>query len=118
MYPYLIESLHYAKANRLETHITTNALKLPQLAEQICDAGLKKIYFSLDGTEGTHNEIRGHKLSFQRPIEGIEKLVIRKDAPRISVFYIITQLNFQLKYWLNLQYCRENTRVLFVRTIR
>lgn len=94
MYPYLIESLHYAKANNLETHITTNALKLPQLAEQICEAGLKEIYISLDGTEETHNEIRGHKLSFQRAIEGIEKLVIRKDAPRISIFCTITQWNF------------------------
>ncbi|MFN8321285.1 MAG: radical SAM protein [Chitinophagales bacterium] len=94
MYSHLLESLQYAKSKNLETHITTNGLKLPQLAEEICRAGLKGIYISLDGVEQTHNEIRGHKLSFQRAIEGIEKLLTQNNPPAISVFCTITEWNF------------------------
>lgn len=93
MYPHLVESLHYAKSKKLDTHVTTNALKLPQVAKEICDADLKEIYISLDGTETTHNEIRGHKLSFQKAIEGIEKLLGHTNPPKISVFCTITEWN-------------------------
>ncbi|HLP19161.1 MAG TPA: radical SAM protein [Chitinophagales bacterium] len=93
VYPHLIESLEYAKQKKLKTYITTNALKLPQLAEEIARAGLTDIFVSLDGTQETHNYIRGHKSSFQRAIEGIEKLLVQPNRPGISVFCTITEWN-------------------------
>lgn len=95
VYPHLLESLHYAREKKLRTYITTNALKLPQLATELCNAGLNSIFISLDGTEQTHNHIRGHKFSFQRAIEGIEKLLEQNNRPSISVFCTITEWNYQ-----------------------
>jgi len=93
VYPHFIESLHLAGKNNLFTAATTNALTLPQKAEEICKAGLKEINISLDGPQDIHNFIRGNKNSFQKAIEGIEKLISFDKRPDISVFCVITEWN-------------------------
>ena len=93
IYPQLIESLQYAKVKNLYTSITTNALTLKQKAKDICESGLKDIFISLDGPEEIHNQIRGHKNSFQKAIEGIEELLIHSSRPNISIFCVITEWN-------------------------
>jgi len=93
IYPSLIESLNYAKEKKLYTSITTNALTLKQKAKDICKAGLNDIFISLDGPEEIHNQIRGHKSSFQKAIEGIEELLHNKPRPDISIFCVITEWN-------------------------
>lgn len=98
VYSHLIESVQYASSNDFFTSITTNALTLPNKAEALSEAGLTEIYISLDGLEETHNFIRGHKSSFSKAVEGIEKLLSLKKRPSISIFSVITEWNFsQLK---------------------
>jgi radical SAM protein with 4Fe4S-binding SPASM domain len=93
IYPHLIDSLQYAKEKNLYTSITTNALTLKQKAKSICDAGLNDIFISLDGPEEIHNQIRGHKSSFQKAIEGIDELLKHSPRPNISIFCVITEWN-------------------------
>lgn len=93
IFPHLIESLYYAKEKNLYTSITTNALTLKQKVQEICKAGLNDIFISLDGPEEIHNQIRGHKSSFQKAIEGIEELLNNSVRPEISVFCVITEWN-------------------------
>lgn len=93
VYPHLVESLKYASEKKLFTTITTNALTLSNKADLLVDAGLNEIYISLDGPEEIHNDIRGHKKSFQKAIEGIQKLKANKNCPKIAVICAITQWN-------------------------
>jgi radical SAM protein with 4Fe4S-binding SPASM domain len=93
IYPHLIDSLQYASAKKLYTSITTNALTLKQKAKEICESGLNDIFISLDGPEEIHNQIRGHKSSFQKAIEGIDELLKHSPRPNISIFCVITEWN-------------------------
>lgn len=93
IYPHLVESLFYAKDHQLYTSITTNALTLKRHAKNLCDAGLNDIFISLDGPEVIHNQIRGHKSSFQRALQGIEALLMENTRPDISIFCVITEWN-------------------------
>ncbi len=93
IYPDLIKSLQYAKEKNLYTSITTNALTLKQKAKAICESGLDDIFISLDGPQEIHNQIRGHKNSFQKAIEGIEELLKQSQRPNISIFCVITEWN-------------------------
>ncbi|MGE5804222.1 MAG: radical SAM protein, partial [Ignavibacteria bacterium] len=85
IYPHLIESLFYAERKNLFTAMTTNALTLKQRAKDLCEAGLKEIFISLDGPEKIHNEIRGNKSSFQKAVAGIEELFSHEPHPQVSV---------------------------------
>jgi len=93
IYPHLEESLQYAKHKGLFTSVTTNALNLRQKSDILLNAEVSEINISLDGLQDTHNFIRGHKSSFQRAIEGIEKLLESTNPPAISVFCVITNWN-------------------------
>ncbi|MDO5977709.1 radical SAM protein [Flavivirga spongiicola] len=93
VYPLLIESLRYANTKNLFTSITTNALTLKYKAKELVDTNLNELYISLDGPQDIHNEIRGHKKSFQKAIEGIEELLKYGKPPTISVFCVITEWN-------------------------
>jgi radical SAM protein with 4Fe4S-binding SPASM domain len=93
VYPFLEESLAYAQSLNLYTSITTNALTLPQKAEILVKTGLNDLYISLDGPEEIHNEIRGHKKSFAKALEGIEKIHSFDNPPKVSVFCVITEWN-------------------------
>ncbi|MCP4442040.1 MAG: radical SAM protein [Aureispira sp.] len=93
VYPHLIESLDYANKKGIYTTITTNALTLRQKAEDLVKSGLNEIFISLDGPQAIHNEIRGHAKSFQKAIDGIGALYLYPDAPKISIFCVITEWN-------------------------
>ena len=92
VYKYLAESLEYAKSLGLFTSITTNALNLRQKADALVENGLNELFISLDGPEAIHNEIRGHKSSHQRALEGIEAIQQKSKMP-ISVFCVVTEWN-------------------------
>lgn len=98
IYPHLSELLSYAQANNIETSITTNALKLKQRIEMICDNGVADLFISLDGLHHVHNEIRGHKKSFESAIEGMELLFQKIKRPAVSVFFVITPWNMHQMY--------------------
>lgn len=93
IYPDLQESLQYANGLGLYTSITTNALTLKKQAPGLVDGGLNEIFISLDGPPEIHNEIRGHKSSFRRAMEGMEVLLSHDLRPEISVFCVITEWN-------------------------
>lgn len=93
VYPHLIESLSYANEKDLYTTITTNALTLKHKAEQLVDTGINEVYISLDGPQDIHNEIRGHKKSFQKALEGINELIKFNPKQSISIFCVITEWN-------------------------
>lgn len=93
VYPHLVESIAYASERNIHTTITTNALTLRQKAEKLVEAGVKEIYVSLDGPQEIHNEIRGHKSSFQKALEGIAEIKKYDNAPAIDVICAITEWN-------------------------
>ena len=93
VYPHLIDSLSYANQKGLYTTITTNALTLKHKAQKLVDAGINEIYISLDGPETIHNEIRGHKKSFQKALEGIQEITQINPKQSISIFCVITEWN-------------------------
>jgi len=93
IYPHLIESIKYATSKNIYTSVTTNALKLEELAELLAEAKLNELFISLDGPPEIHNHIRGHKNSFSKAIKGIEKIQSFKDAPTVSIFCTITEWN-------------------------
>jgi len=93
VYPHLEESLFYAKKKGIKTSITTNALTLKHKAKRIIDGGLDELYISLDGPQDIHNEIRGHKKSFQKAVEGIEEVLNLNPSQKISIFCVITAWN-------------------------
>ncbi len=92
VYKHLEESLTYADKAGLYTSVTTNALNLRQKSEMLVRGGLNELFISLDGPKDIHNEIRGHKSSHQRALEGIEALQSQSDIP-ISVYCVITEWN-------------------------
>jgi len=100
VYKHLGESLGYAKHAGLYTSITTNALNLRQKSDVLVENGLSELFISLDGPKEIHNEIRGHKSSHQRALEGIEALKSKSGIP-ISVYCVITEWNIgSLKQFL------------------
>lgn len=93
VYPHLAETLLHAKKKGVSTTLTTNALTLKQKANAILDGELAELNVSLDGPQDIHNEIRGHKKSFQKALEGIEILKSHEKCPKITVICAITEWN-------------------------
>lgn len=93
VYPYLQESLEYAKSKNIKTTITTNALTLKQNAAKLVTGGLSELFISLDGPQEIHNTIRGHEKSFQKAVEGIEEILKINPKQSISIFCVITEWN-------------------------
>lgn len=93
VYPHLEESLRYAESKNFKTTITTNALTLKHKSKMLVDSNLDDLYISLDGPQEIHNEIRGHKKSFQKAVEGIEEILKINPNQSISIFCVITEWN-------------------------
>ena len=93
IYPYLVESLTYARDLGLYTSLTTNGLLLEKKAAALAEAGLDDLFLSLDGPEDVHNAIRGHKHSFQRALAGLDAFLALEEGPQISVFCVVTEWN-------------------------
>ena len=93
-YPYLAETLNYARENNIYTSLTTNGLNLAQNVDTLIEGKVSELFLSLDGLPETHNFIRGNPGSFQKAIAGLEKLFANKVAPSVSIFFVITQWNF------------------------
>lgn len=94
-YPHIVKAVEYANNKGLYTAITTNALLLPKKAEDLVNAGLKEIFISLDGPKDVHNMIRGNEKSFDNALEGIRKLFIQPNPPKVSIISAITEWNIK-----------------------
>lgn len=93
VYPHLEASLKYAKQKNIYTSITTNALTLKHKAQKLVTEVPTEINISLDGPQDIHNEIRGHKKSFQKAVEGIEEIFQLNPKTKVAVFCVITEWN-------------------------
>lgn len=117
VYKHLSESLQYAASKNLHTSITTNALNLRKVADQLVEGELRELFVSLDGPADIHNDIRGYKLSFEKAVEGIDYLLQQHKRPEISVFCAITQWNIgRLKEFLDYFKNHSLTRIGFMHT--
>jgi radical SAM protein with 4Fe4S-binding SPASM domain len=117
VYKHLAESLQYAASKKLHTSITTNALNLRKMADNLIDGKLKELFVSLDGPADIHNEIRGYKLSFEKAVEGIDYLLQQNERPEISIFCVITQWNIgRLKEFIDYFKNHSLTRIGFMHT--
>jgi AdoMet-dependent heme synthase len=64
--------LDYTNRNEIITAILTNGTLLTsQKAEEIYDAGVRRIQISIDGKRETHNKIRGKSFAYDKSLEGI-----------------------------------------------
>ena len=73
-----IEILECIKQAGLRCNIVTNATLLSQYAEPIVDLQLDEIIFSLDGSREIHDKMRGLTGTFDRALEGFERLADSK----------------------------------------
>jgi radical SAM protein with 4Fe4S-binding SPASM domain len=77
----------------VKTGIASNGFLIDgKMALRIKEAGISSIQISLDGTEATHNRIRGSPLSFQRATGAI-KLLKEQRIPVVSVATTVTPMN-------------------------
>jgi len=72
LYPHLIPAIRYIKRNGLACQLTTNGALLSHYAKQLVNAGLDKLYISIDGPAEVHDKIRGVKGTFKRLDRGIQ----------------------------------------------
>lgn len=78
--------------NGVSTNIITNAYLLgDKQLEQIEKSGIKMVAVSIDGTEKTHNLIRGKKDSFERAIKALD--ILKEKGYQTSVVTTVMKLN-------------------------
>ena len=76
----------------VSTNIITNAYLLgDKQLEQIEKSGIKMVAVSIDGTEKTHNLIRGKKDSFERAIKALD--ILKEKGYQTSVVTTVMKLN-------------------------
>ena len=84
VYQDIYELINLATRLGLYTSIGTNATLITKdVAKKLKEAGLKKAIVSLDGTEKSHEEIRG-KGTFEKTIEGVNNLKNNNIDVRIN----------------------------------
>ncbi len=107
LYKWLTEISRYIKSKNMDLSITTNGYLLPKFAEEFVKTGVDSISISLDGPSHIHNEIRGVSDSFEKAIDGLERLErlkrkYNKKYPLVSINYTITEYNYdQLVNFIN-----------------
>ncbi len=99
LYKWLTEISRYIKSKNMDLSITTNGYLLPKFAEEFVKTGVDSISISLDGPSQIHNEIRGVSDSFEKAIDGLERLErlkrkYNKKYPLVSINYTITEYNY------------------------
>lgn len=95
IWPPLVDAVTYAHNRGISSAITTNGLTLDSLADPLSEAGLEDIFLSLDGTADVHDKIRGRQGSFDRAMQGVERMISQPKRPRISIFCVITPWNIE-----------------------
>jgi radical SAM protein with 4Fe4S-binding SPASM domain len=90
----ILEVMSYASEKGIKTGLATNGFFInEEKAKKIKDAGILSIQVSLDGTERTHNRIRGNNSSYQNAISGI-KYLQKEKIKIVSVATTVTPMNF------------------------
>ncbi len=94
IYKHLEESINYARSKNIRTSITTNGFALPETAEMLSFDNCQQLNLSIDGPLECHNATRGHGKAFQNAMNGLDKVFGLHEFPEVSIFCLITSLNF------------------------
>ena len=90
LYPDLIPLMRYMKQNRLIISLVTNGTFLARDAEELVDLQCDILMISIDGSQETHNEIRGSKNAFQQVLAGVQAIQEeKKRRGRIKPYVVI-----------------------------
>lgn len=95
---HLFKIISLLSTNHILTSLTTNGLVLENFTQQIIDSKLEFVSISLDHyKEKEHNLGRGSKVSYQKLINGLNKLVtLRSNTPtNIKVNTVIRRDNYR-----------------------
>ncbi len=74
IYPDFVEVIKIIKSAGLRCNLITNGILLASYAEELINARIDEIIFSLDGSEEVHDGIRGIKGAYKKALEGFETI--------------------------------------------
>jgi len=96
LYRHLIDMINYAHSLGMQVWVTTNGYLLPQLADKLLGAELDRLQVSIDGPAEVHNKIRGIHDGFERAMQGIDKIMGKRQngKPYVSINTVVCDLNF------------------------
>jgi radical SAM protein with 4Fe4S-binding SPASM domain len=93
----LVELVRHATSLGIVSYLPTNShLMTTDVTEGLVDAGLDFIWFSLDGIDSVHNEVRGVSKSFLRVDSALKDLLRargRRARPFININCVISRYN-------------------------
>jgi len=99
LHKHFIETIEYASKKGLIKGVISNGTFLNEAnAEKIVKAGLDFLTISVDGTEETHNHIRGSNYSFKKTMEAIaniKKFRGKQGLPIITINMTMSDYNYQ-----------------------
>ena len=113
--------LEYAKANGFLTYLNTNGTLLKERLKEIAPS-LDMLSISIDGTEKTHNEIRGSKDAYKKTLAGIVetkklgiklKIISTIGLDNIDEMEEIAKVSMELRVPLVFQVRNVNEKVEF-----
>ena len=88
------ELASFAKRQGIGVVLSTNGTLITQeIASNIRDIGFREVGISLDGTEQTHDMLRGRKHAYQEALQGIRNCI--ELGQRVSLRFTITRFNYQ-----------------------
>ena len=93
LHPQVAECIAYAKANERFCSLVTNGWMLAKRASDLCEAGLDILTVSLEGSQDTHDSIRGDG-SYERIVSGIEMVLRQPERPIVFISMAISDMNF------------------------
>lgn len=100
LYKNMVPIIAHIKARGMRCNMITNGTTLRFKAEELVEAGLDELIFSLDGPEPIHDEIRGLDGTFRRAMEGVKllqeaKVRMGRRKPVFNVNSTMTAQNFR-----------------------
>jgi len=110
LYRYLIDMVNYIHLRGMQAWVTTNGYLLPQLADKLLEARLDRLQVSIDGPAEVHNQIRGMEGGYERAMEGIRKIMSKREngKPYVSINTVVCDSNYnRLVDTLNAVSCDE-----------
>lgn len=94
MYPNAAEVIYFIREHGSNVDMATNGVLLEKNAQMLIDAGLSRLWVSMDGPEEINDFQRG-KNTYKNAVAGIEKILgLRKgEFPKVGVTTIVTPGN-------------------------
>ena len=93
LHPHFFEIAKHVKEKGLDLIVTTNGTRIKANIQKIIEAKIDSINISIDGTEKTHDSIRGKAGAYQQALEGIKLLLEKKVGKEVKVNYVVTKQN-------------------------